>query len=153
MRKMRRPGRRIMSSINVVPYIDVMLVLLVIFMITAPLMTQGVHVSLPNAQAKAISIKKQIPVVVSVDQQGRYYVNLSPTPAVPVNSQQLVNLIAAEMMLAKERHQRQAVFIKGDKNVDYGQVVQAMVLMQKAGASHIGLLTKTPINQPEVQND
>jgi biopolymer transport protein TolR len=153
MRKLRRPGRRIMSTINVVPYIDVMLVLLVIFMITAPLMTQGVHVQLPKAQAKVIPMRNKVPIIVSVDRQGRYFVNVSPTPSVPVTAQQLVNLIAAEVMLGKEHSQAQAMFVKGDTDVDYGQVVKAMTLMQKAGVAEVGLLTQTPKIKPESQND
>jgi biopolymer transport protein TolR len=154
MRNLRRPGRRIISTINVVPYIDVMLVLLVIFMITTPLMTQGVHVNLPKANARVIPVvKNDVPIVVSVNQQGRYFVNVSPTPTVPVTASQLVNLIAAEMAVAKQNNQSQAVFIKGDAHVGYGEVVRAMVLMQQAGAGQIGLLTKSLPKTTEQQND
>jgi biopolymer transport protein TolR len=141
----RRSGKRtILAEINVVPYIDVMLVLLVIFMITAPLMTQGIKVNLPKAAASAINLKKETPVIVSVDKMGRYYANISPTPTVPVMANQLVNLVAADIMLARQKNQTLPVFVKGDKEVDYGQVVGAMVLLQKAGAGSVGLLTKNP---------
>jgi len=144
MRRLRKKGRRAMSQINVVPYIDVMLVLLIIFMITAPLLTQGVQVSLPNAKANPIPLKRQEPIVVSVDKAGRYYVNVSPTPDVPVDAQQLLNLVAAEEVLAKQENRNRPVFVKGDQDANYGKVVAAMVLLQRAGAKSIGLLTKIP---------
>ncbi len=144
MRRSRRGmHRRMLSEINVVPYIDVMLVLLVIFMITTPLLTQGVHVNLPKAQAQAITIKKQIPIVVTVDKMGHYYVNISPTPSVPVTASQLVNLVAAEEILAKQEQRTRPVYVKGDTLSVYGDVVQAMALLQKAGVQHVGLLTKS----------
>jgi biopolymer transport protein TolR len=144
MRRSKQSRRRLLAEINVVPYIDVMLVLLVIFMITTPLLSQGVHVNLPKARAKAITMKKQLPIVVTVDKQGRYYVNVSPTPAVPVTSQQLVNLIAAEEAVNKQAGHHVPVYVKGDTAVNYGSVVDAMVLLQKAGVSQVGLLTKSP---------
>lgn len=140
MRVKRR--RRQMSQINVVPYIDVMLVLLVIFMITAPLMTQGVNVNLPAAQAKVIPLKQRVPIVVSIDRSGNYYINVSPTPTVPVSSQQLMNLVAAEIAVDAQQNTQRAVFVKGDQDVNYGKVMQAMVMLQKAGAKNVGLLTR-----------
>lgn len=142
MRKSRRTGRRAMAEINVVPYIDVMLVLLVIFMITAPLLTQGVDVNLPQASTKQLIANNQIPVVVSVDQSGRYYVNVSPTPEVPVDAQTLVNEVAAQVQLAQQKSLTLPVYLKGDQDVDYGTVMQAMSLLQQAGAESIGLLTR-----------
>lgn len=144
MRNSRRSARRrVLSEINVVPYIDVMLVLLVIFMITTPLLTQGVHVNLPKAQAQSIAVKKHIPIVVTVDKMGRYYVNVSPTPSVPVTANQLVNLIAAEEILAKQDNEARPVYVKGDQAAVYGDVVQAMALLQRAGVAHVGLLTQS----------
>jgi len=145
MRK-QRARRRILAEINVVPYIDVMLVLLIIFMITAPMLTQGVKVNLPNANAQSM-VDNQIPVIVTVDRLGQYYVNLSPTPEVPVDAQQMVNLVAAELIVAKQKNQVLPVYVKGDKDADYGTVVGAMVLLQQAGAETVGLLTRTPDEQ------
>jgi len=143
MNRNRRQRRQYMASINVVPYIDVMLVLLVIFMITAPLMTQGVNVNLPQARANVIPLKQRIPIVVSVDTAGNYYVNVSPTPSIPVSAQQLVNLVAAELVVDQQQGSQRPVFVKGDTDVSYGKVVHAMVLLQKAGATSVGLLTKS----------
>lgn len=131
-----------LSEINVVPYIDVMLVLLVIFMITAPLLSQGVHVNLPQAKAKALSANEQLPLVVSVDQFGRYYLNVADKPKQPINGQQLMTQVAAQLTIAKRKHQTLPVYVEGDRAVDYGKVVQAMVLLQQAGAQNVGLVTQ-----------
>lgn len=135
---MRRQRKRPMSEINVVPYIDVMLVLLVIFMITTPLLTQGVHVNLPKATSKTLSAKDTLPIVVSVDQQGRYFLNISAHPKQALFPSALANQVAIALQRAHNRN----VYVKGDKNVDYGKVVQAMALLQKAGAKEVGLVTQ-----------
>ena len=143
MKSNRRASRRKpMSEINVVPYIDVMLVLLVIFMITAPLLTQGVNVNLPRAKARALTQQDKTPIVVSVDGQGHYFLNVSSHPTKPINSQQLMTQIAARLQLAKQQHIKMPVYVKGDKAVDYGHVVHAMVLLQQAGANDVGLITQ-----------
>ena len=144
MAKTIRRARRSMAEINVVPYIDVMLVLLVIFMITAPLLTQGVKVSMPEADAKAIAPQSGLPIIVTVDQRGRYYLNVMRDPAVPVSSVRLARRVAAEVALAKQRGQSRAVLVRGDLKVGYGKVVQAMVLLQQAGVSEVGLMTESP---------
>ena len=149
----RQRKHRVLAQINVVPYIDVMLVLLVIFMITAPLLTQGVHVNLPKAKAQAISVRNRIPVIVSVDKQGQYFVNVSPTPKVPVTAEQLVNLVAAEEVLAKQQNYQRPVYVRGDAQANYGNVVQAMALLQTAGVKTVGLLTKSPDQQVIKNND
>ena len=131
-----------LAEINVVPYIDVMLVLLVIFMITAPLLMQGVNVNLPQAAAKALSPKESSPIIVSVDREGNYFLNIADRPEDPISSQNLVNRVAATLQIAKEQHQEREVYVKGDRAVDYGKVVQAMVLLQRAGASRVGLMTQ-----------
>ena len=140
----QRTRKKPMAEINVVPYIDVMLVLLVIFMITAPLLTQGVKVSLPKAQANAISDNNQ-PIIVSVNAKGQYFLNIANNPNKPIAAQALATRVAAELQLAKQAHKRRLVLIKGDHNVDYGKVVRAMVLLQHAGAKSVGLMT-TPTN-------
>ena len=138
----RSTKRRPIAEINVVPYIDVMLVLLVIFMITAPLLTQGVNVNLPQAKAKAMSAKNKTPIVVSVSSRGQYFLNLAKNPLQPINPQQLMSQVSAYLLLAKEHHQQRPVYVKGDRAVNYGRVVQAMVMLQKAGAGDVGLITE-----------
>jgi biopolymer transport protein TolR len=134
---------RPLAEINVVPYIDVMLVLLVIFMITAPLLSQGVKVDLPNAAAQPLATKSKEPIVVSVDASGNYYLNIAAHPSEVVNPVDLASQVAAELKQSSVPggEQRQ-VLVKGDKSVDYGKVVQAMVLLQRAGAETVGLMTQ-----------
>lgn len=138
----RKSKRRPIADINVVPYIDVMLVLLVIFMITAPLLSQGVSVDMPQASAKSIADNDNMPIIVSVDVHGRYFLNISNEPSKPIAPQALFTRVAAELQLAKQQHKTRHVLVKGDQHVDYGKVVQAMVQLQKAGAVHVGLMTR-----------
>lgn len=133
-----------MAEINVVPYIDVMLVLLVIFMITTPLLSQGVKVELPKAQAQPLSSKQNEPIIVSVDAEGNYYLNISPKPAQAIPAVTLQNLVANALSNSAQSTEPRQVLVKGDKNVDYGKVVQAMVLLQQAGAQSVGLMTESP---------
>ena len=136
--------RRPIAEMNLVPYIDVMLVLLVIFMITAPLLTQGVHVQLPSASAKALPPKKDMPIIVSVDSQGELFLNTSPTPDQAMTPQNLMSAVSTQITNAQTEHKEQDIYVKGDRNANYGQVMQAMVLLQKAGAADVGLITKSP---------
>lgn len=131
-----------LAEINVVPYIDVMLVLLVIFMITAPLLTQGINVNLPQARSKSIPPTKDLPVVVSVDSLGRYFLNVAPHPQQSIGEKELFYRVAATLQIAKQDHKIQPVYVKGDARVDYGKVVKAMALLQRAGADHVGLITQ-----------
>jgi len=126
-----------MSEINVVPYIDVMLVMLVIFMITAPLLTQGVDVELPKVSAGAIAEDAQEPLIVTIDATGSFYVNVGDDPDQPVDADTLVQRSAAVL-----RYQpKTMVMVRGDAAVDYGAVVTAMGLLQQAGAASVGLIT------------
>lgn len=136
--------KRPMAEINVVPYIDVMLVLLVIFMITTPLLTQGVKVNLPQAKANSLADKSQVPLVVSVDKEGKYYLNIATKPNKPMTARAIVNLVAAHLQLAKEAGANRQVMIRGDADVDYGKVVYAMALLQQAGVKNVGLITENP---------
>ncbi|HHH38408.1 MAG TPA: protein TolR [Sedimenticola sp.] len=129
-----------MAEINVVPYIDVMLVLLVIFMITAPLLTQGVKVDLPQADAEPLPPEATEPVVVSVDAAGNLFVDLGEGRNDPVDPETLVARVAAVL----KYRPRTPVMVRGDRRVDYGRVVEAMVLLQRAGAPNVGLITETP---------
>ena len=140
MGSQRRGRRRTIAEINVVPYIDVMLVLLVIFMATAPLLTQGVHVDLPEAVANPLDATETLPVVVSVDKRGALYLNISDNPDKALSPQVIQGEVAAALI----RDPKRAVLVKGDKRVDYSTVLQAMVLLQQAGAPTIGLQTSQP---------
>lgn len=144
----KRERRKPITEINLVPYIDVMLVLLVIFMITAPLLTQGVHVNLPQASTKALPPQKDKPIVVSIDAQGQFYLNTSPTPTQPITPQDLMSDVSSQIQTAQVQHKDQEVYVKGDQAANYGQVMQAMVLLQKAGAGDVGLITKSPNKEP-----
>lgn len=142
-----RNRRRPIAEINVVPYIDVMLVLLIIFMVTTPLLSQGVKVDLPKAKAQALSSKQKEPIIVSVDAQGNYYLNIAADPAKPIAPIVLQNRVTAELNQAQQAGEQRQVFVKGDKMVDYGKVVQAMVVLQQAGAQTVGLMTESPDNR------
>jgi biopolymer transport protein TolR len=136
----RRQRNKPMSEINVVPYIDVMLVLLVIFMVTAPLLTQGVAVELPQADASPVDSKNLEPLIVTVDVDGSYYVSIGETPDKPIDHEALVHHVAAVMQYKPGT----PVLVRGDENVNYGKVVVAMALLQKAGVPNVGLLTDPP---------
>ena len=137
---LHRTRKKPMSEINVVPYIDVMLVLLVIFMITAPLLTQGVSVDLPQASAEPLSKDADEPLIVSVDVQGNYYLNVGEDPDAAIDGDKMITMVAAVL-----RHKPGTpVMIKGDRNVQYEKVVTAMTLLQSAGVPSVGLITSAP---------
>ena len=121
-----------------VPYIDVMLVMLVIFMITAPLLNQGVDVDLPQADAEPMDDTQQDPVVLTVDAEGRYFLNVGGDPEQEIDAETLLLRTAAVL----RQRPRAAVLVRGDSSVDYGLVVAAMSLLQQAGASKVGLVTE-----------
>ncbi len=132
--------RRLIAEINVVPMIDVMLVLLVIFMATAPLLTQGVKVELPKAGAEPLPVrsqKDQPPVILSIDSDGRQFLNTSEKGDGALSDEQL--LLAMRTALAADPARE--VLIRADTRVPYGEVVGAMVVLQSAGASKLGFLT------------
>jgi biopolymer transport protein TolR len=132
-----------MAEINVVPYIDVMLVMLVIFMVTAPLLTQGVKVELPQAAAEPMDSRDQEPLVVSVDAAGSLYLNIGDAPDQPVDGDALVQRVAAVL----RRQPAKPVMVRGDHAADYGSVIAAMVLLQQAGIDGVGLVTEPPETQ------
>ena len=135
-----RPNRRKpMAQINVVPYIDVMLVLLVIFMVTAPFLQQGVQVNLPQASAQPVSEPtEKSKIVISVDDRGRFFLDSDGYQGLPMSAEAVTNRISEE--LAEREDKR--VYVRGDTNVNYGRVVSAMVALQAAGATSIGLITE-----------
>jgi len=134
----RHRKKKLMSEINVVPYIDVMLVLLIIFMVTAPLLKQGVEVQLPQAKARTVDTKDQENLVVTVDRQGRYFLDDREIKADALSKK------TAAMIALRPQIQ---VLVRGDRDVPYGKVVKAMVLLQSAGAKSVGLLTEPPQSQ------
>ncbi len=136
----RRNKRKVMSEINVVPYIDVMLVLLVIFMITAPLLSQGVNVELPQAAAKPLPAPDKEPVVISIDGIGNYFVNYGDSQDKPIPLATLVNRVAA----LRRYQPKIPIYVKGDRKVDYGRVVELMALLQGSGVEGVGLVTTPP---------
>ena len=121
-----------------VPYIDVMLVLLVIFMITAPLLTQGVKVDLPQAAAEPLARSEAEPLVISVDSHGDYYMNYGEERDDPLEPSALAARVSALL-----RHRPGLpVLVRGDRNVSYGDIVVLMSLLQGAGVPSVGLMTE-----------
>ncbi len=140
----RQKTRRPMAEINVVPYIDVMLVLLVIFMITAPLLTQGVKVDLVEADARPIEEDAKRPLVVSVEADGSWSMTYDDDRTQEVDAEGLLQKSAAVIA----SNPGIPVLIKGDRAVAYDRVVQAMVILQQAGAPSVGLITQPPETAP-----
>ena len=130
--------RKLMAEINVVPYIDVMLVLLIIFMVTAPLLTQGVSVDLPKAGAEPIADTSDTPpLVVSVDAAGNLYINIGDNEDEPTAGEEIIR----RTQILLEAQPATQVLVKADRAVPYGNVVGAMVLLQRAGADKVGFVT------------
>ena len=133
----QRKKRRLNSDINVVPYIDVMLVLLIIFMATATVVVQGVKVDLPQATAKVLPEEKSVPLIASVKADGTYYLTVGDNPREELTQQELADLVAAHLQLNPET----PVMVKGDRTVSYDHILQLMVTLQGAGAPSVGLMT------------
>lgn len=132
--------RRAVAEINVVPYIDVMLVLLIIFMITAPIVQQGVKVELPKLSANSLPPEQQEPVILTVSKSGDYYLNIGDNLKKPVSEEVVTQRIA---LVLKQKPQT-PILVRGDKDVNYGSVTTAMVLLQSAGVEKVGLMTEQP---------
>jgi len=134
----QRIRKKPMSQINVVPYIDVSLVLLIIFMITTPLLTQGVKVELPQAAAKPLSVEQHPPLVVKVDAKGGYYLQIG------TGSEQSVDLDTLMARVAAVLRQRPGtpVVVKGDEAVPYGDMINVMAALKNAGVPTVSLATK-----------
>ena len=132
--------RRAVSEINVVPYIDVMLVLLIIFMITAPIVQQGVKVELPKLSANSLPPEQQEPVILTVSKTGEYYLNVGDNLKEPVTD----DVVIQRVTLVLKQKPQTPFLVRGDKNVDYGAVTTAMVLLQSAGVEKVGLMTEQP---------
>ncbi len=136
----QRIRKKPMAEINVVPYIDVMLVMLLIFMITAPLLTQGVKVDLPQMGSDTLQSDQQEPLIVTVDVNGNLYLNIGDTPETSIDEAALMQKVTAVL----RRRQDKTVLVRGDHAADYGAVIAAMVLLQQAGVPHVGLVTEPP---------
>lgn len=134
-RKRRKP----VAEINVVPYIDVMLVLLIIFMVTAPLVTQGVKVDLPQANAETLDEESKSPIIASIDAQGQYFVSTGESDnEEPMSATDVAVLVAAQLQIDPNT----PVVVKADRNIPYNNVIELMVLLQRAGAPSVGLMTE-----------
>ena len=136
VRKKRRP----VAEINVVPYIDVMLVLLIIFMVTAPLVQQGIEVQLPKANSNPLSTESKTPLIASISDDGSYFLNVGDNQERPLEATELASIVALQL----EKDPAIPVLVKGDGSVAYRQVVSLMVLLQRAGAPSVGLMTEMP---------
>ncbi len=136
----RARHHRLMAEINVVPYIDVMLVLLIIFMITAPLLTQGITVDLPNAASEPLDpdfLRDNEPLILSIDEEGQLFLNIGDNEESPIDEQTVVTRTAAVL----RRNADTPVLVRADEAVPFGRVVTGMVLLQQAGAAKVGFIT------------
>ena len=136
----QRIRKRPMSEINVVPYIDVMLVLLIIFMVAAPLLSQGIKVKLPKSASEPLPPNEKEPVIVNIDAEGQLYVNYGEEQDKPVSADILLTRVAALLKYQPEI----PVLIGGDTRVPYGEVVELMTLLQRAGVPSVGMITEPP---------
>ncbi len=135
----QRKKRTLMAEINVVPYIDVMLVLLVIFMITAPLLTTGVEVDLPDSDANSIQGESLEPVILSVNSVGDWFLNVADDPEIAINEQATLRLVRDALLAEPKRPVR----VAADRTIEYGRVMRAMVALQTAGAEKVQLMSDT----------
>ena len=129
--------RRSIADINVVPYIDVMLVLLIIFMVTAPLLKQGVEVDLPTAPANPLNSESPEPIVVTVNRNGLMFLNTAPDSEAPIDADSLVK----EVKAALQQDPKRPVMVRGDAEGPYQNVVTTLVLLQQADVGSVGLVT------------
>ena len=132
--------RRAVAEINVVPYIDVMLVLLIIFMITAPIVQQGVEIELPKLAANSLPAEQLEPVILTVSKTGDYYLNIGDNLKKSVSD----DVVIQRITLVLKQKPKTPILVRGDKDADYGSVTTAMVLLQSAGVEKVGLMTDQP---------
>jgi biopolymer transport protein TolR len=134
----QRPKRHLIAEMNVVPYIDVMLVLLVIFMITAPMLTQGLKVELPKVDSEAMQVDSQEPIVVTIKADGSYWLKQDKNDSSPILLEQLTE----SLLVHQQKNPELQVLINGDTQVPYGEVVKLMAALQQAQILRVGLLTE-----------
>ena len=134
------PGRDdddgVLADINVTPLVDVMLVLLIIFMIAAPMLHQGIEVALPKAQAKNLPLKVEDPIVLSINRDGLVYIRETP-----VETADLVDRLKAQLQARPD----DTVFLKGDRDAPYGRIVDVLDILQRGGIQHVGMVTERPV--------
>ena len=140
-RRGRRGRRRAMAEINVTPFVDVMLVLLIVFMVTAPLLTVGVPVDLPKTRAPALGQDKE-PLSVTIAKDGRIFLQKEVVAE---------DALVAKLTAISQNGYDQRIFVRGDKSVDYGRVMEVMGLLSQAGFTHIGLVTDVAKPKPDAQ--
>ena len=138
-RALRGRRGRPMSEINVTPFVDVMLVLLIVFMVTAPLLTVGVPVDLPQTRAKSLGEDRE-PLAVSIDKGGTIFLQNTPVG---------IDDLVPKLMAISNNGYNQRIFVRGDKTVDYGKVMEVMGLLNAAGFTRIGLVTDASKKPPE----
>lgn len=147
-----RPAKKLNAGMNVVPYIDVMLVLLVIFMVTAPMLTTGVDIDLPKAKTKAIEQGRQMPVIVSLDAKGDLYLSYQDKTDEAMSENQLIKTLTKLQSLPEyqaEGKSNMMVMVNADARNNYGDVMKLMAKLQQAGIQKVGLLTASPENKPK----
>ena len=141
IRRPRNKRHKPNAEINVVPYIDVMMVLLVIFMVTAPMLTQGVNVDLPQAKSDPVpSDDLGPPLIISVTQSGDYYLELGENNKQPITLERIGVQVGKILQRAPDTQ----VLLRGDRAIEYGLIVRLMTVLQKAGAQSVGLVSESP---------
>jgi biopolymer transport protein TolR len=125
----------VLGDINVTPLVDVMLVLLIIFMVAAPMLHQGIEVALPRAQAKNLPLKVQDPIVLSINRDGQVFLRETAVP-----TDELVDRLKAQIAAKPD----DTVFLKGDRDAPYGRIVDVLDLLQRGGIAHVGMVTERP---------
>ena len=125
----------VMADINVTPLVDVMLVLLIIFMIAAPMLHQGIEVALPRAQATPLQLRMEDPLVLSIDRDGKVFLRETP-----VEIEDLVDQVKAQT----EARGDDSVFLKGDREVPYGRIIEVLDVLHRGGIVHVGMVTDQP---------
>ena len=136
------------AEMNVVPYIDVMLVLLVIFMVTAPMLTTGIDVDLPKEQTTSMS-QSQLPVIISLTSSGEIFISYENNMDMPISEPELINTLSnLQSQSNNETGQPIQIMINADQNNQYGAIVSLMANLQQAGIQKVGLLTGAPLPTP-----
>jgi biopolymer transport protein TolR len=126
---------RVMADINVTPLVDVMLVLLIIFMVAAPMLHQGIEVALPRAEARNLPLRVEDPLVVSINRDGLVFVRETP-----VDPDQLVERLTAQL----QGREQDTVFLKGDRDAPYGKIVDVLDILHQGGIKNVGMVTEKP---------
>ena len=143
--KRARPGTN--ADINIVPYIDVMLVLLVIFMMTTPIIEQGIEVDLPESPATMVEYEDQQPTVITIDKDGNYYINSMMDPGIedPGTTEVVsLNIVVNQVLARREIWPDMQVFVRGDEDADYGKVLGVIAELEYKGIEKLGFMTQNP---------